>query len=355
MELYLLLFVYLLLLYLINTAFFPEKNISFTALLPFFILSALRDSSIGNDTMSYLSIFDRIKLGQLDIQNTNFEIGYIKLNQLTAYFFTNIQSILVVTSILIYLGYFFFIKKNSEAPIFSVFLFMSLGYFGNSMNVIRQQLAMSIIFFAWHYLNKNKIIIPVCLIIAASLFHNTALIFLLAIFIRKVKVNKISLSVLFFITVIGYVAYQPLLQIFLKIFPMYNSYLGSIYMAGGVRIASVMNLFILILILLAGLIFKPDENSKDFTYSLWNTWTLYIMISIGLTVLSFNFNLIARSAEYFSVFSIVYIPLLIKSIKNKNLKILLVFSLMMLGTMFFFFIQVYRPEWNVIYPYKFYR
>ncbi|KAF1298821.1 hypothetical protein BAU15_14150 [Enterococcus sp. JM4C] len=355
MGLYIMLFIYLLVLYLINITLFPKKNCSLLAILPFFILSAFRDSSIGNDTMSYLAIFDRVKLSQIDFQNTNFEAGYMKLNQIVAFFFSDLQSILIVTSILIYLGYYFFIRKYSVSPIFSVVLFISLGYFSNSLNILRQQIALSIIFVAWYYLNKSKTILPICLILLATLFHNTALIFILAILLRKVKVNKLSLSVLFATIFIGYFAYAPFLRIFIRIFPIYNSYLGSIYMSGEIRMASVMNAVILLLILLLGLIFKPDKDSEEFSYQLWNTWTIYIMVSIGLTVLSFNFNLIARAAEYFSVFSIVYIPILFKSIKNKNLKILMSFSVIVFAIIFFFFIQVYKPEWNVIYPYKFYR
>lgn len=352
---YVALFIYLLILYLIDTSLLEKKKNTFITIMPFFILSAFRDSSIGNDTKSYLTIFERVRLGQIDLKNTNFEVGYVKLNEYIAFLFSNSQSIIIITSIIIYSAYYLFIKKFSVSPIFSVFLFLTLGYFGNSVNLLRQQLALSIIFLAWNYLRKDKFMISACLILFASLFHNTALVFLLAILLKKVKINRFSIAIFTVVTVVGYIIYAPILHLFLRAFPVYNSYIGSIYMNGEIRLASIMNLLLLIFIFILGLIFKPSKDSEYFSYKDWNMMTVYIMVSISLTVLSLNFNLIARATDYFSIFSILYIPGIIRSIKNKQLKLTIGFLVIIVCLSFFFIVQLYRPEWNVIYPYKFYR
>lgn len=355
MLVYVALCIYLLILYLMDTSSIKSKNYGFIAIVPFFILSAFRDSSIGNDTRSYLMIFERVKFGQIDLKNTNFEIGYIKLNECIAFLFSNSQSIIIITSIMIYTAYYFFIKKFSASPVFSIFLFLTLGYFGNSVNLIRQQLALSIVFLAWNYLRKDKVVVAFILILFASLFHNTALVFLLAIVLKKIKINKISIAIFSIITIVGYIAYIPILNLFLRIFPVYNNYIGSIYMNGEVRLASIMNLLVLSLIFIFGLVFKPSLDSNQFSYKEWNMMTVYIMISISLTVLSLNFNLIARATDYFSIFSILYIPGIISNLKDKKLKLIIGFLVVVVCLVYFFVIQLYRPEWNVIYPYKFYR
>ena len=77
-------------------------------------------------------------------------------------------------------GFSILIYKYSNSVWMSVFLFYSLGYFGASMNTIRQCIAMTIIFLAYHFILENKIKLFLISVILATTFHKTAIVFLVA-------------------------------------------------------------------------------------------------------------------------------------------------------------------------------
>lgn len=334
----------------------------------FIIIAAFRGENVGNDTDAYLRLFTNISVtGDISTFTWRYEIGYLYLNKLLSIVVTDPQIIIIVTSFIIMIGFARFIYKYSNMPWLSTFLFFTLGYFGTTMNTIRLNLAIIVILFAYDFLRERKLIKFVLTVIFASLFHRTAIIFLLAWPITKLRVNYKTMSSLVIASVLGYLMFPTIFNGLIKIFPTYQYYVGSEYLNGEVRLASVMNMLVGLSIVLLGsstnyhkrkevevkannnVSIIEKEKINDGQYML-----LLIITGILVTFMSFNFNLLDRVGDFFLVFSCVYLPNAINKINDNKLKVLIIFIVVILFILYSTTIQILRPEWNTIYPYEFF-
>lgn len=373
MWLYYFLIIYILLLGLLfgtdNNSIKRNKTTYFIFTFGLFtFISAFRAESIGNDTRVYLRIFENILVVKdLTVFTPRFEIGYIYFNKLISLISSQPQVIIITTSIFIIYGFARFIKKHSQIPWLSVYLFFTLGYYGMSMNTIRLNMAIVLILFAYDFLLKEKLVKFILIILFATLFHRTALVFLLAWFIRKLKFNyRIILSAISG-SLLLYITFPFVLQKLLSIFPNYQYYIGSEYLNGEIRLASIMNLLVGICIIIFGIFTNyhkkteyndlPRSNSVNIEVKSINDGQLmliFLIIGTSITFISLNFNLLDRVGDYFLVFSLVYLPNAINKLKNNKLLNLVTLIVVVLFFSYSTVVLIFRPEWNNIYPYRFF-
>ncbi|WP_339824850.1 EpsG family protein [Paenibacillus sp. FSL R7-0163] len=335
------------------------------------VLAALRAETVGNDTIEYLRLFENISITKdLSYFSPRFEIGYVYLNKILSLISYNPQIILIVTSSLIMYGFMRFIKKYSKIPMLSVFMFFSLGYYGMTMNTIRLNLAIVLILFSYDFLKKNKLFKFIIIVILASLFHRTAIVFLIAWPMRKLSISLKLIMAIMITSSLLYILFPTILNLLFSIFPTYQYYVGSVYLDGEIRLASIMNILVGLSIILLGAITKynnmnlvTDEiikekdsrrKSEEEIVNDEQLMFLFLIISVAITFLSFKFNLLDRVSDYFLVFSIVYLPNAIKHVKEKKLVVFLVLVIITLFFIYATLIQIMRPEWNRIYPYEFF-
>ena len=84
------------------------------------------------------------------------------------------------------------LRDYSLMPGMAVSMYFLLRYYDMSLNVMRLSIAIALTILATCQLLKNKRSSFILLVILASMFHRTALIYLIAIFIWnfKVKISK---------------------------------------------------------------------------------------------------------------------------------------------------------------------
>lgn len=358
MTLYFVIGVYILFVGAVTSLIHNEKNRKTTAilltLLPLLILSMFRNYNIGNDTATYLNLFNSLQwktIGEYSIQDSRFEIGYLVLNKLIHFFTDDKQAILIVTSIMIYGVFAIFTYRYSKLPWLSVFIFFMGGYFSASMNTIRLYLALIITMCSYPFIKKRKIIPFIGIVTLAFLFHRSAIVFLLAYLLYNFHLNYKTILISVVLSIAAFVLFTPLLNNLFKFFTIYQYYLGSDYLDGEIRIASVFNLLLMLAIFIFSYVLykrKLEEENVDDRLML-----NFILVSCVITFLSFQFNLLDKAGTYFSVYSIILLPNILFKIKNKNIAAIILLSIIILFSCYFFVIQIYRPEWNYIYPYQF--
>ena len=154
----------------------------------FVLVSGLRSYSVGTDTLGYYDIFNR--LGTFGIeqfrQTYNIEIGYIYLNLGIHNLFGNFQILLFVIAIIINFSFARLIYKHSDNVVLSTFIYAAF-IFPRTLNIMRQYLAIALIIIALEMLIERKLMWFLLLIVVASLFHVSALIFLPFCIIRHFK------------------------------------------------------------------------------------------------------------------------------------------------------------------------
>lgn len=147
------------------------------------LIAGLRCNS-GSDYYNYyiqyinvLKWYDSL----ISIFMERFQNGYIFLAYLTNKFIGGQITIFIVIAIIIYLPLLRIIKKYSKFPWQSFALWLLLGYFLMSMNIIKQYLAMLFVIFAFNCYYKKRYFNYLVSFIIACFFHISAIYALLCI------------------------------------------------------------------------------------------------------------------------------------------------------------------------------
>ncbi len=304
-------------------------------------LTAFRSRNIGNDTNTYIYLFERFSKG-IDI-SSRYEIGYQYLNYFIGKITTNQHYFLIIIASAAYLGTIVYYRKNSKNILLTTGLFFPI-FFTVYTSLIRQQIAMVIILYAYDCIKKKKNTLALLLIAIATAFHSTAIgAVLLFLKNRFIVNNKVVYTISIVCIVIGRLGL--LSRIIDVVLPSYSHYFVSRYSSTGWLAVSYDFVRNLILFFLISKYSKTDENHDKLR--LMNFALLLIFSSFGFTM-----NLFIRASEYFMLICTVELPNAIYECNVKNKK----YWMLTIGTItivMFLLILIYRPEWNHIYPYEF--
>lgn len=155
------------------------------------VLSAIRDFTVGADTLNYCQGYRYIQ--QLSFGNAmkfGWEQGYVAINWLLGQFFDNERTLLVFMATFILMPIFIWIKRESKSPLLSLIVFVGMGMWNSSMFILRQWCAMAILTFSYKYIKERKFVPFIAVVLIAMMFHRTAAVFMLAYFIEGISINK---------------------------------------------------------------------------------------------------------------------------------------------------------------------
>ncbi len=157
------------------------------AFLPFILVASIR-YDVGTDYMfRYAPDYQKMVLGN-DVGNLE---PLFKIIIKCCIFFSKDYSILfVVTASIMYLLIGITVYKNSKNILLSILVFFLGTYFFQSLNLVRQFLGMSVMFFAYKYIIDKKYLKWFVCLFVASMIHTSCLIFIITLFFSK-KVFKV--------------------------------------------------------------------------------------------------------------------------------------------------------------------
>lgn len=158
-----------------------------------FILSFIRWET-GTDWAAYIDFFYHLPPFGVE---TNFEPLYACLNYIGDFMFGSYTGVLLLCGIIIFSLQTVTIEKLSVLPITSLFVLWgsSLG----NVFFIRQTIASAILFFSLIFIIKKKFIPFALLVIIATYFHYSSIIFLPAWWIYRLNLSKRQLIIIFII------------------------------------------------------------------------------------------------------------------------------------------------------------
>lgn len=284
------------------------------ASLPFFLVSAFRHN-LGTDYgKRYVYTFNEMLKGR-SAEDLKLETGYFQLINICSLITHEYYIIFVVSSAIIIGLIMFTIFNKSKNPILSVIIFLLAGFFFDSLNIMRQYLAMSFIVFGYRFLTGKKrfwILYALCVIVAASM-HSTAIVMLvLLLFPKKMLASPIwvlpcAISVL------------ALNENLFTILPMFientrfAQYLTNQFAQGEISV-----LFIaenLCFYLLMYYIYRKNKKIDNIQEE--DKLLLNIQACALLTMVAGSCHMLfIRVALYFSVFQIISVPYYISKIST---------------------------------------
>lgn len=196
------------------------------------ILPALRSESVGADTYNYILIFEQVKLLSFyELFDSNLDKGYLLFNYIVSIFFDNYINLFFIFYFMIFFNYLKVFNDNSKYVFLSILVFLCMGSYFATLNIMRQMLAISICLLSIKNIFEENFLKFLCLVLFAALFHVTAFIFIFIYFIYKYKkyINYILFSMFIFI----YFIFKYYISEILFYFNMSESYAESSGEGGG--------------------------------------------------------------------------------------------------------------------------
>ena len=312
-------------------------------LLLLWVLTAFRAPEIGNDTQNYIDYY--YVIGQTGFNNDiGFEAGYVIYCIILNYLGFNAHQLLILTATICWLGVGIYIIKYSKNILFSLCLAFCFC-FSNFTNILRQDLAMVIILYVYVFFKQKKYVRSILLLVLAGLFHTSAFCFILIYLYKFLPQKPLTVFILCSIIILASVT-RLIGKILGAILPDYSNYLNGKYSGTGflsITVFLVRNVVFYIILYYAVKTLKNRESK--ITYG--NGLLALIFICFGFTI-----NLFSRITYYFMFPMIVDIPNSLYNGKFKDRSLLIIIIGLILLAYFIVSIII-RPEWNNLYPYKF--
>lgn len=308
-------YIYVVMYFLLTFGWIMKKNVKRYAILIgvfLFIIVAFRSFSIGADTLQYKYRYDNIASIR-HLSTVKNEPGYMYFTLL----FSNILKLdyryyVVLTSLFIIWSAVYFFYKSSENIYISLLMYVSLGMLAMNMSGLRQSIAIGVILLSIKYIEQRKFMKFVFLILFASSFHNSAIVFLFAYLLSYLRVGKITAYICVLLSA-GLNLFSP------AIIPLIEKVSPKKYQSLNLMSTYKMNPLLLILpiiITLVSIYFISVES--DGKLSQKNSIFFFLACEyIGLYALAKNNMNFTRVAFYFYAGNCILLPSAIESTRKK--------------------------------------
>lgn len=298
-----------------------EEIIMLYSWIVFFLISILRDESVGADTGVYNYYFKEISnLGFPVFSYMGLEKGYVFLNSLIGFINKDSRFLMFSIAFIILGGYFIFIKNNSRDKIFSIILFFCLGHFFMSLHIYRQSIAIILLLIGYRFVKERKLIHFLFINIMAIMFHKTAIIFFPIYFLYHNKIRFEVIMGLISIGLIFLVAGNNIISVLML--NHYQNYSDKVVVGQGYNLL-IFNLSILIGAFIIKTISSSIVLNKLKLQKEYNLLIYVMLIILNIQILAINFSVITRINMYFSSLLIILIPNFLTVIQNKKTVLLM--------------------------------
>lgn len=323
-----------------------KKYFVVSASIILFLYAALRAHNLQIDIPRYVDYYEEYAKLSFDeimelFDSEKNDPFYYVFSWLFSRIFKNVQWWLAFVALAYIFAVGLIIYKESESPVLSFLAFLSLAYFEFSLSGLRQTLALSLTLLSYFGIKNRKWKQFVILVLLASLFHRSALIFLIVYPIANTKVGKIHWMVALIVGVIFLVG-ESSVRSFMEQYLVDTQYEEYIERTVGLSMAGFI---IQLVIFVFCYVYYPVVSKK---YEHANI--LYNLAFIGLLFQLFS-SMIAevfRISMYFSVFNIILIPMVITAEKDRKIQLVetLGVGLIFIAYMFMTGIPDYAFFWN---------
>lgn len=303
-----------------------NKNIYLLFMMLFLIVISGFRYNIGKDFTNYNINF--INLNPENLTKGK-ELGFIYFNYFIKYKINgNFQLVILITAILN--GFFIYkaLKKEPNFFKFSLFLYVTLGFYIQSFNIMRQAAAMSIGLYAFTFIEGKKLIKYLFCILIGMFFHVSVITILPLYFVANLKFSKKNyvLGIVISFIILKLDIIKTVVLFFLQLIgSRYSEFIlnGKDDPNSGTGI---------IRMLLIGIVFITIFYKERFSKKLYMYFNIaYIFILFD--IMFFKFMLGARSILYYKMAMLIFLPSTINTIfKNKTyrriyrLVLILIFS-----------------------------
>lgn len=309
-----------------------------------FFMIAFRSRFLGS-TDSFIYYQNWIDYSRMDldavreyIEESRMESGFIYTVWFLGQFIKNAQFIFIFSGALFSVAVCRFIYKNSEDIMLSCVMFVTLGLYVFMVQGLRQGIAMSILLFSVEFVKKRKLIPFLLVVLLASQFHQTAIVFVIVYFLYNLELKPITLLVFSSIGALMIAFSNVLISLGNEYFE--RDYYGDVDEGGFIATA------IYVIILVATLLFaRKNKENKSFAMFVYMT----IMGLVFYIMRYFDAMIVERISFYFMFGQLALLPSIINCLDAKERQVvkLAVYILCIL-------LFIYRTNGSNLEPFKFF-
>lgn len=287
--------------------------------------SAIRDG-VGCDYNSYVRHILNIQAGNFSYMEIGFQKAVLLLEKVD----TNPRFVIIVFGVLTCFFYLKAIWDQSDDVAFSVFIFLSWGYYFLTFNTLRNYFALAIVLFSIKYLISNQNLKFIIFVIFASLFHKSALVCIPLYYLAKLKFNKKHIFLFAGIIMVCLVGRGVISGVVYRIYP---GYLNSLYDTGRI---SYLNILKALLVLAIGAFYYTSIEDDELGRFYFNLNTFSLVFYVGMYWLPE----ISRIGFYMNATTILLLPRLVNNIQDSKSRAAMRFVLAALSIVLFILLMV---------------
>lgn len=228
------------------------------------------------------------------------------------------------------------ISKKKEYWPLTILLYILMGFWHASFNIVKQCMAMAILLACQDFLLEKKFLKWMFACFIATLFHVSAIIMIPVYFLVTRKINKRQIILLVIVGVVISIGYEPLFDImaFLKS----NEGMESINSSVGSREVNILRVIVNVLpaILMVPLRkeYKKteyDEIRKIHTFNReteipygaeLTLWSNFSLLNAVICIAAQNSVYLTRFSNYTGIFNIFFIPFALKYMDLKRKRVI---------------------------------
>ena len=278
-----------------------SKKFTTAAFVGLFIVMAFRNARmVGNDSSSsyYLMFINRLDFTYDKFTNIGLQLLFdgIKL------FSDNYQWVIVISAVVVCYSYYKLVSKYSENTFISIMWLMGMLFYTLFFSALKQAWAMAFLCFAFDAATERKLIKYIIFLFIAVMFHAPALIFLPVYWIYGLKLKKSFPLMLEAIFLIVFIFRTRILSL------MTSYYGGDIETSGDVAFLGTKVVLMVLIIAYSLLSTDINRGGQD---KMFNMLLYFMGIAAVLQTFCFYNNIFERLADYYYVYSVLFMPMLI--------------------------------------------
>ena len=245
------------------------------------------------------------------------EAGYIYLNKvynILNFDFGMLSLSLVIVSVSLKVSTFY---KYSPLPFLALFMYAMPNFMFEEHVHIRQGLATGIALYSTRYIIDKKMIKFILCIIIAYQFHESCIIFVLAYWIARIKINiELMFWIVTFSIVANYTGMNSIIESIMSVIPFgqdkFESYQSQLYAESGLAVGDIVKIITVFSIIIYNKYAEHDELYCMFRNLLLFGIILYFFLGKGI------FGI--RLPGYYLSFIGLAVSRMIYNIKGDDLK-----------------------------------
>lgn len=298
--------------------------VTFGSVAAIVLIQGLRAHTVGVDLAAYLPFYEA--LAHVDyhwgVRWLNFDTGFVAYSKGLSFLGCSPQLYLGVVAATVIVPVGLTIQRLSKSAWMSFLLYVTLGFFVFSFSGLRQSIALGVCFFSLIMIQERRPFAFLLLVLLASTFHWSALVFLPAYPLYHMR----RLDARWMIAVLGLlVLVYPFRS---QIYGLAERTLPGI-LDPAVSTGAFGLLIGMIVVLVLGYLFTDSDNAADSGY-------LNLMLAaIVFQVFASESNTVMRAGYYYFIAVILLIPGAMATQDDKNARRLIVYLLCVVSIVYF--------------------